>query len=53
MFDELKEVKYFKENRLQESYDVKHFKKNKTFEESSKNRDVFRTQESIYDGALL
>ena len=27
MFDELKEVKHFKNNRFQESYNVKYFKK--------------------------
>ena len=27
--------------------------KNKTFEESSKSRGVFRTHASIYDGAFL
>ena len=32
---------------------MKNALKNKTFEESSKSRDVFRTQASIYDGAFL
>ena len=55
MFDELKEVKYFIE--------ITDFKitvlwweilsRNKTFEGSSKSRDVFRTQASIYDGDFL
>ena len=41
MFDELKEVKYFKEiTDYQESY-------LKMFEESSKSRGVFRTHASI------
>ena len=47
MFDELKEVKYFKE--LTDSYRVllcKTLSRNKTFKESSKSR-------GIYDGALL
>ena len=54
MFDELKEVKYFKE--ITKPYNVKYFKeeRSKTFEESLlKSRDVFRTQGSIYDGAFL
>ena len=38
MFDELKEVKYFKER--------------KTFEESPKSREMFRTPGSIYEGAF-
>ena len=32
---------------------MKNALKNKTFEESSKSRDVFRTQADIYDGAFL
>ena len=40
-------------NRFQESLQCKVFYSNKTFEESSKNRGVFRTQASIYDGAFL
>ena len=39
IFNELKEVKYFKEI--------------KRFEEPSKSRGVFRTQARIYDGAFL
>ena len=46
MFDELREVKYFKE--------IADFKSLiKTFEELSKSRGVFRTQVSIYDGAFF
>ena len=51
MFNELKEVKHFKE--------IADFKNlilyntlNKTFKDSSKSRSVFRTQTSIYDGAF-
>ena len=45
VFDQLKEVKYFKENiRFQESYNVKYFK-----EINRLKRSVFRTQASIYD----
>ena len=32
---------------------MKNTLKNKTFEESSKSRGVFRTHASIYDGAFL
>ena len=54
MFDELKEVKYFKEtNRFQEPYNVKYSEEIKLLKESSKSRGVFRTQASIYDGAFL
>ena len=55
MFDELKEVKYFKE--ITDSkitvlwWEILY--RNKTFEESSKSRDVFRTQSSIYDRDFL
>ena len=55
MFDELKEVKYFKE--ITDSkitvlwWEILY--RNKTFEESSKSRDVFRTQASIYNGVFL
>ena len=56
MLDEPKEVKYrnrcYRNNRFQESYNVKHLR-NRTFKESSKSRGVFRTQASIYDGAFL
>ena len=52
IFDELKEVKYFQEITISTSYNVKYFKERKTFEESSKSRDMFRTQVSIYDGAF-
>ena len=48
VFDELKEVKYFKKIN-----NVKYFKEIKSFEESSKSRGVFRTQASIYDGAFF
>ena len=48
--------KYFKKiirlNRFQELI-MKDPLKNKTFEESSKSRGVFRTHASIYDGAFL
>ena len=57
IFDELKEVKYStRNNRFQESFNVKCFKekKKKTFEESStKSSATFRTQASIYDGSFL
>ena len=49
VFDQLKEVKYFKENiRFQESYNVKYFK-----EINRLKRSVFRTQASIYDATFL
>ena len=50
MFDELKEVKYFKE--ITDSKGLIMWR-NKTFKESSKSWGVFRTQASIYDGAFL
>ena len=56
MFDELKEEvleKKIRLNRFQEPYNEKSFLKNKTFEESSKSRRVFRTHASIYNGAFL
>ena len=40
MFDESKKLR---DIRFQESYNVKYFKKNKMFVESSKSRGVFRT----------
>ena len=42
MFDELKEVKYFKEIRDFKRGKIRNTL-NKTFEESSKSRDVFRS----------
>ena len=53
MFDELKELKYFKEITDFKSFMCKTILKNKTFEDPSKSRGVFRTQASIYDGAFL
>ena len=51
MFDKLREVNYFKEITNSKSLVMwnilKRIKRLK-----SKNRDVFRTQESIYDGAF-
>ena len=46
MFDELKEVKYFKEITDFKSL-MQNTLKNITFEESSKTRVVFRTQANI------
>ena len=51
MFDELKEVKYFK-NRFQESYNVKYVKEIKRLRSLQKT-GLFRTQASIYVGAFL
>ena len=59
MFDELKEVKYFKE--VTDFYRVLQCKillknkilKKKKKKESSKSRGTFTTQESIYNGAFL
>ena len=48
MFNELKQVKYFKEIT-----NFKGLKKNKTFEKASKSRSVFKNQVSIYGGAFL
>ena len=55
MFDELEEVKYFKElNKFQESLLwCKILERNKTLKKFSKSRVVFRTQASIRDGAFL
>ena len=50
MSDELKEVKYFKE--ITDFYNVKYFIEIKR-SESSKSRDVFKTQTSMYDGTFL
>ena len=52
MFDVIKKVKF------QECYNVKYFKEIKRLQNllipcSCKSRGVFRTQASIYDGALL
>ena len=41
MFDELKEKVPYRNNRFQESYDVKYFKEIKRLKESSKSRCVF------------
>ena len=52
MFDELKEVKYFKE--ITDSRILcKIYSRNNTFKESSKSRALFVTQASIYDGAFM
>ena len=40
-------------NRFPEPYNVKYFRKKKTFEESSRSRGVFRTQANMYDGAFF
>ena len=53
MFDELKEVKYFKETTHIKRLIMLNNLKNKTFDKSSKSRGVFRTQRSIYDGAFF
>ena len=50
MFDELKEVKYFKKITFQKSCNVNYFKEIKR---SPKSRGLFRTQASIYDGVFL
>ena len=52
MLDELKEVKYFKELTDFKNLRCKILQRNKTFKESSKSRNVFRTQASIYNGAF-
>ena len=57
MFDELKEVKYFKKiitlNIFQESYNEKFFKEMKRLKSFQKTEELFRTQASNYDGAFL
>ena len=57
MFDELKEVKYFKKiitlNIFQESYNEKFFKEIKHLKSFQKTEELFRTQASNYDGAFL
>ena len=50
MSDELKEVKYFKE--ITDFYYVKYFIEIKR-SESSKSRDVFKTQMRMYDWTFL
>ena len=50
IFDELKVVKYLpRNNRFQDSFNVKCFKEIKP---SSKSSAIFRTQANIYDGAF-
>ena len=51
MFEKLWEVKYFQEVADFKSLIMSNNLK-KTFEESSKSRDIFRTQASIYDGVF-
>ena len=53
MFVELEEVKYFIETTDFKSLIMQNTLKNKTFEESSKGRGLFRTQTSIYDGVFF
>ena len=57
MFEELKEVKYFKKiitlNIFQESYNEKFFKEIKHLKSFQKTEELFRTQASNYDGAFL
>ena len=53
MFDELKEVKYFKEIIDFKNLKCKILWRKKAFKDSSKSRGVFRTQGNIYDGAFL
>ena len=50
MFDELKEVKYFKKKQISKVFNVNYFKEIKR---SPKTRGLFRIQESIYDGVFL
>ena len=50
MFDELKEVKYFKKKQISKVFNVNYFKEIKR---SPKTRGLFRIQASIYDGDFL
>ena len=55
IFDELKVVRCFtRNNRFQESFNVKYFQRNiKSDKSSSKTSVVFRTQASVYDRNFL
>ena len=54
MFNELKEVKYFKEiTDFKRVLKCTIIKKTKTFEKASKSRSVFKNHGSIYGGAFL